>query len=447
MRKLQIVYRDFGSLTPYGRNARRHGKKQIRQIAKSIRKCGFIVPILIDSEGTIMSGHARVEAAKREGIRVIPTICVEGLTEAEKRIFIIADNRLTELAEWDEEMLGLEFQSILQLDNSIDLTISGFEVPEIDLVIEGLEPTIDDDPEADAIPEDDPNARPTSCGGDLWKLGDHHLLCGNAMEFESFERLMAGEKAQMVFIDSPYNLPIDGHVCGLGTIKHKNFMMASGEMTEAEFTAFLKTVCLHLVEYSVDGSIHFIFMDWRHLYPLLKAGRSVYQEQKNLCVWSKSNAGMGSFYRSQHELIVIYKSGTASHINNFELGQHGRYRTNVWRYPGINSLGQGRLEELRMHPTVKPVALVADAIRDCSTRGAIVLDCFVGSGTTLIAAEKTGRRAYTMEIDPKFVDTAVRRWESYTGEAAILDGTGLTFAEVADERGREVESSGNDNES
>jgi DNA modification methylase len=241
---------------------------------------------------------------------------------------------------------------------------------------------------------------------------------------------MRGQTAQMVFSDPPYNVPVDGHVCGLGRIKHREFAMAAGEMSELEFITFLQTVLGHLAAHSANGSIHFICIDWRHLHELLTAARAVYAAFKNLCIWNKTNGGMGSLYRSKHELVLVFKHGTAAHINNIDLGRHGRYRTNVWDYAGTNTLGAERGEELEMHPTVKPVALVADAILDCSRRGGIVLDCFAGSGTTLIAAERTRRRAFAMEIDPRYVDTAVRRWQEYSGAAAVLAGTKLTFAKV-----------------
>jgi DNA modification methylase len=250
----------------------------------------------------------------------------------------------------------------------------------------------------------------------------------------SFKQLLGPKKAQMVITDPPYNVPIDGHVCGLGSIKHREFPMAFGEMTDAQFIAFLNTVSGNLARVSADGSLHFIFIDWRHIGALLSSVQGIYAEFKNLCVWNKDNGGMGSLYRSKHELVAVFKNGTAPHINNIELGRHGRNRTNVWDYPGVNCFGAGRLDDLAMHPTVKPVALVADAILDCSKRGGIVMDCFGGSGTTLIAAEKTGRRAYVMELDPVYVDTAINRFEKLTGKQAIHTETGLTFAEMRLER-------------
>ena len=252
-------------------------------------------------------------------------------------------------------------------------------------------------------------------------------MCGDARDKAAYDQLLAGAKAEFVFTDPPYNVAIDGHVCGLGRVRHRDFAMGCGEMSEAEFTAFLTAVFGLLAENSIEGSIHQICMDWRHLGEMLGAGRTVYRELKNLCVWNKSNAGMGSFYRSKHELVFVWKSGTAAHINNFELGQHGRHRTNVWDYAGVNSMRAGRLQELAMHPTVKPVGLVADAIKDCSRRAGLVLDPFCGSGTILIAAERTGRKARALEIDPNYVDVAVRRWQAYAGKSAVLSGSGETF--------------------
>jgi DNA modification methylase len=283
------------------------------------------------------------------------------------------------------------------------------------------------------VPEPSPSPA-VSQTGDLWLLGAHRLLCGDARDKAAYAHLMSGAKAEFVFTDPPYNAAIDGHVCGLGRVRHRNFAMGCGEMSEAEFTAFLKAVFVLLAENSLDGSIHQICMDWRHIGEMLGAGRAVYSELKNLCIWNKTNAGMGSFYRSKHELVFVWKSGTAAHINNFELGQHGRHRSNVWDYAGVNSMRAGRLEELAMHPTVKPVALVADAIKDCSRRGGLVLDPFCGSGTILIAAERTGRKARALEIDPAYVDVAVRRWQAYSGKSAVLAGSGETFETTEEQR-------------
>ncbi len=429
MRDLNIQYRSVNSLRPHDRNARTHSAKQIRQIADSIKAFGFTNPILIDGEGKIIAGHGRVEAAKILGLSTVPTIRLKHLSEAEIRAYVIADNRLAERAGWDNELLALELQYLTELDLELDVSITGFETPEIDCLIEGLSDDAED-PAADHVPEVDTQSAATSRVGDLWLLGPHRLLCGDALDATCFGRLMGGKQAEMVFCDPPYNVPIDGHVCGLGAIRHENFVMASGEMSEEEYGHFLKTVLGQLACHTTDGSIHYICIDWRHLYELLTAGRAVYSELKNLCVWAKPNGGMGSFYRSQHELVCVFKSGSAPHLNNVELGRYGRNRTNVWHYDGVNSLRAGRLEELRMHPTVKPVAMVSDAILDCSRRHGIVIDCFAGSGTTIIAADKTGRRANAMELHPRYIDTAVRRWQALTGKAAILDGTELTFEQM-----------------
>jgi DNA modification methylase len=300
---------------------------------------------------------------------------------------------------------------------------------EIDLLLDpapGEEDTLDRLPEADGPPVTAP--------GDLWCLGRHRVLCADASSAAAFELVMAGKAAQLVFTDPPYNVPIDGHVCGLGRTRHPDFAMASGEMSEAEFTAFLATVLGHAAGHSADGALHFVFMDWRHLTELLTAGRAIYRELKNLCVWVKDNGGMGSLYRSQHELVLVFKNGSAPHVNNVELGRHGRNRSNVWRHPGVNSLHAGRLADLRLHPTVKPVQLVADAILDASKRRAVVLDPFLGSGTTLLAAERTARHACGLELEPRYVDVAIRRWQEHTGRAAVHVESGLTFDELAEHR-------------
>ncbi len=328
--------------------------------------------------------------------------------------------------------MAIELQGPIDLNFEVELT--GFEMGEIDLILEDAQ-TASGEP---AGPEDkvpDPVAGPSvSQPGDLWLLGKHRILCGNALDHDAYERLLEGEKAEFVFTDPPYNVPIDGHVCGKGAIRHREFAMASGEMSQEAFTGFLTAVFRHLVAHSTDGSIHDICMDWRHIIEMMAAGNEIYSELKNLCVWTKTNAGMGTFYRSQHELVFVWKSGARPHINNFELGQYGRSRTNVWEYAGIGTMRAGRLEELATHPTVKPVALVADAIKDCSRRNGIVLDPFAGSGTTVIAAERTGRRGRAIEIDPAHVDVAIRRWQAYSGKNATLAATAQSFEALEEER-------------
>jgi DNA modification methylase len=427
---LTITYMSSDALKPYGRNARTHSKKQIEKIASSIRQFGFVNPILIDAEGNVIAGHGRLAAAKLLGMTEVPVIEISHLMPEQIRAYRLADNRLAELASWDDEILAIEFKALLEIETSFDISITGFDMGTIDFVLSGGA-AAGDDP-ADAVEELQGPA--VSVQGDLWVLGRHRLLCANALERQSFERLLAGELAQMVITDPPYNVRILGNVSGLGKVKHREFVMGSGEMSEAEFMHFLVTVFGHLVVVTVDGSIHFIFMDWRHLREMLAAGTEAYTEIKNLVVWAKDNAGMGSFYRSAHELVLVFKNGTAPHINNFMLGETGRHRTNVWSYPGANKGRRGREDHLAMHPTVKPVALVADAIMDCSKRGGLVLDPFGGSGTTIIAAERVGRRACLLELDPLYVDTTVRRWEKLFGVPARHEETGLTFAEMANRR-------------
>ena len=426
MDRLTVVSRPLAELKPYPKNARTHSKKQIKQIAASIERFGWTNPVLVDADGRIVAGHGRVAAARLLGLAEVPTITLEDLTEAQVRAYVLADNKLAENAGWDNEILAIELQALVELNFDVELT--GFETAEVDLLIEGLEASGSEDT-ADHLPAT--AAGPAvSRPGDLWRLGRHRLLCGDATRSEPYARLLAGEKAQMVFTDPPYNVPVDGHVCGLGAVCHGDFAMASGEMSEAQFTAFLEGVFSHLAANTQDGAIHFVCMDWRHLFEVMAAGRAVYSELKNLCVWNKTNGGMGSLYRSKHELVLVFKNGTAPHINTVELGRHGRYRTNVWDYAGINSFAEGRLDQLAMHPTVKPVALVADAIKDCSRRGGVVLDAFGGSGTTLIAAERTGRCGRLIEMDPAYVDTAIARFEDLTGEIAVHDETGLGFADL-----------------
>ena len=414
------------ALVPNARNARTHGRRQIMKIAASIERFGFVNPVLIDAGNGIVAGHGRVEAARQLGHTSVPTLRVEHLTEADKRAYILADNRLAEEAGWDEDILAIELQGLIDLDVSIELT--GFELAEVDRILEGqgVPSGHSHVPADDPLPIDEDAPRVTQAG-DLWELGSHRLLCGDATQGASYETLLGGDRASLIFTDPPYNVPISGHVCGLGDIQHREFVMASGEMTRAEFTGFLESVFGHLADHSHDGSIHFVCMDWRHMGETLSAGEAVYDEFKNLCVWAKSNGGMGSFYRSRHELVFVFKNGTAPHINTFELGQTGRYRTNVWEYPGVNSFGKDRDEALEMHPTVKPVALVADAIKDCSKRRQIVLDPFGGSGTTLIAAEETGRRARLLELDLLYCDTIIRRWQRLTGKHAHHIASGKRF--------------------
>ena len=414
------------------RNPRRHSDRQIRQIARSIKAFGFNVPILIDQNGKVVAGHGRCKAATLLGMKEVPIIRLEHLTEAQAKAFTIADNRLAETSEWDERLLAESLRELCDLELNFSVEATGFEMGEIDLKIESLDDASASVEAEDTLPSP-ATGPPVSRAGDLWLLNEHRILCGNALDTRAYEALMAGRRAAMIFCDPPYNVKIDGHASGLGRTHHPGFMMASGEMSVAEFASFLTLTCAQLARNSLDGSIHFICMDWGHAGELITAGRTAYSELKNICVWVKHNAGMGSFYRSQHELVFVFKAGGGAHRNNIQLGQFGRHRTNVWSYPGANSFGRATDEGhlLAPHPTVKPVRLVADAILDCSVRRDIVLDPFLGSGTTLIAAERVRRTCYGMEIDPRYVDTAVRRWQAYAGGEAIHAVTGRRFNDTA----------------
>ncbi|MBI1186063.1 MAG: DNA methylase N-4 [Alphaproteobacteria bacterium] len=425
--------RPIAALKPYKRNARTHSKRQVKKIAASLEAFGFVNPVLIDEEGCILAGHGRVAAAKLLGWTEVPTLLISHLSPAQKRAYVLADNRLAEDAGWDKEMLVIELQGLL--DEGFSLETTGFELAEIDsLFDEANDKKAPDLDRADETPPLPASGACVSRRSDLWLLGDNRLYCGNALEAASYAALMAGETAALVFTDPPYNVPIAGHVSGLGKAQHRDFAMAVGEMTPAEFEAFLKTAFGHMAAHSKDGAIHFVCMDWRHMREALAAGAAIYSELKNLIIWAKSNGGMGTFYRSRHELIFAFKHGAAPHTNNFELGQTGRHRTNVWDYAGVNAFGAARDAELAMHHTVKPVALIADALKDCSKRGEIVLDAFGGSGSTLIAAEKTGRRARLLELDPAYCDTIIRRWQNFTGKRALLAGENRAFEDVEEAR-------------
>ena len=432
MLKSHLVERDITSLRPYAGNARTHSKKQIKQISKSIERFGFTNPVLVSDNGEIIAGHGRVEAAKLLSWKAVPTLALSHLSDAERRAYVLADNKLALNAGWDKEILAIELQGLVDLEFDVELT--GFSLAEIDLVLDEAgeaDPTGSDAPE-DVVPL--VTGTPVSRMGDLWHLGRHKLLCGDTRSGDDMKVLLGNEQVDLVFTDPPYNVAIDGNVCGLGSVKHREFAFASGEMSHSQFTAFLTDTLGNMARHMRDGAIAFVCMDWRHMGELLEAGEAVFTELKNLVVWNKTNGGMGAFYRSKHELIFVFKQGDGPHTNSFGLGETGRYRTNVWDYAGISSIGAGRAEELAMHPTVKPVALIADAIRDCSRRGEVVLDGFGGSGSTLIAAEKTGRNARLIEYDPLYCDTIIRRWEQLTGKRAKLAATGEVFEDVADLR-------------
>jgi DNA modification methylase len=427
---LHVVDMPVTSLTNFSNNARTHSKRQIRQIADSIRQFGFTTPVLLGGDGnTIIAGHGRVQAAKLLGMNQVPTILLAHLTKDQIRAYVIADNQLALNAQWDESILAIELQHLLTIQDDFEVTITGFEVPEIDIILQqaaevpGQEEPIDAAQTGPAVSE----------LGDLWALGDHRIFCGNSLLEASFTCLLDGRQADMVLCDPPYGVPIDGHATGNGATKHREFAMGCGEMTFEEFVRFLSQALQQLARHSKNGSVHFVFMSWHHLQELLVAGRQVYDCLLNIVVWAKDRAGMGSLYRSQHELCPVFRNGKDSHRNNFLLGRYGRNRTNVWNYAGSQTLAKQSEEPdlLSLHPTIKPTAMLADAILDCSARGDLVLDSFLGSGSTLLAAERVGRICYGIEIDPLYIDLSIRRWERYTGRSAIHIGTGKLFQEIS----------------
>jgi hypothetical protein len=403
---LAVTYRAVDTLRPDPRNARTHPKQQIDQIVASIRQFGFVNPILADPDGRIIAGHGRLMAAKAMGLAEVPVIYIQGLSETQKRALRIADNKIALGAGWDLDVLKLE---LAEMGSSLDfdLSVTGFSIGELDIILNDSA-----DPDDELIPE--APASPRTRLGDIWILGEHRVGCGDARD-PDFVRRLVGEEAtvDMAFLDPPYNVRICGHANVVG--RHREFAMASGEMDPAAFRAFLKQTLEASASVSRDGAVHFVCMDWRHMDDVAAVGKAVYGDLLNVCVWNKSNAGMGSLYRSKHELIFVFRVGDMPHFNAVELGKHGRNRTNVWDYASVNSFKGSRRQDLCLHPTVKPSALVADAIQDVTRRGDLVLDLFLGSGTTLVAAERVGRRFRGLDIDPAYVDVAIERWIGMTG--------------------------------
>jgi DNA modification methylase len=427
----KLSYVAVSDLKPDPRNPRKHGRAQIRAIAKSISSFGFNAPILIDRQSRVVAGHGRLEAANLLGMEQVPVISLGDLTEAQAQAYMLADNKLTDRSTWDEDVLAGHLKELSEMVVDFDIEDTGFELPEIDLLILGLE----DRPEADALDEFQTEAGPAVTRlGDLWHLGDHRLFCGSALDGEAYRVLLGEEKAAGIFTDPPYDLKIKGNVSGLGAIVHREFVMGSGEMGLAKFTGFLTEALSHAQKHCRPGGLLYVCMDWRHMNELQTAGGAALLELLNICVWVKTNAGMGSLYRSQHEFVFVYRNGNAPHRNNIQLGRFGRNRSNVWTYPGANSFaGRGKERVLSLHPTVKPTAMVVDAIQDSTVRGEIVLDPFIGSGTTILAADRTGRRGYGIELDPLYVDTAIQRWQRMTGQRARL-ASGVVFDDLKMEK-------------
>ncbi len=416
MTELQIKQININDIKSYKNNPKLHDKKQVSKIADSIKEFGFTTPVLLDEYNELIAGHGRVIAAKQLNLETIPSITLSHLTNEQKRAYRIADNKLTEIGKWDTDLLNIEFNDLLKFDLDFDLSITGFETTEIDIIIDQNTMPSKKEDNIPELTEEDYICK----SGDICQLGNHRLICGDSLKAETYKALMGDNKAQMILTDPPYNLKVK-KIGSLGKIKHDEFAQASGEMSEEEFTNFLKEYMTHLKNHSVDGSLHYHFMDWKHIKEMSLAGGEIYDEIKNICIWNKTNGGMGSLYRSKHEMCFIYKSGKSKHINNIELGVNGRYRTNVWDYQGVNCFGAEK-ENLKLHPTVKPVSMLKDAILDVTKRKDIVLDSFLGSGSTLLACEQTGRTCYGIELEEKYCNIAIKRWEKLTNKKAKIIG-------------------------
>lgn len=430
----------IGQLKPNPRNAKKHPSRQIALLVENFEQFGVTQPIVVDEDGTIICGHARFEAAQKAKLFHLPVVRLSGLTTTQKRALAIADNKLAELGEWDIAVLSQELSFLFDPDTELtfDPRVIGFETVELDQILGNEHEDNRADPADEIVPLNSQEPAVTK-PGDVWICDQHRLVCGDATNKDPYSTVMQTDLAEIVFTDSPYNVPNAGHVTG--RVGVREFAMAHGEMSSSQFTDFLSVVFTNLLARTADGAVGYFCMDWRHQLELQAAADPIFGKPKNLIVWIKSNAGMGSFYRSQHELIYVY-AAPGRPINNFGLGGKGRYRTNVWKYPGFNSFGRGRDEALAMHPTVKPVAMVVDALMDCSNLSGIVLDPFGGSGTTMIAAERARRRARLIEIDPLYCDLIVQRWQTFSRKTARLAVTNEAFDEVKLRRAAEAVSEG-----
>lgn len=419
------------SLKPAARNARDHGSAQLAALEKSLAAFGMISPVIRDSNNHIVAGHGRVEAAKRAGLKTIPTLRVDHLSESELRLYALADNRIAERSTWNEGARAQEFKELRLETPDLDLTLSGFEHPVIEFSIASLEQTNWSD--LDKVPEHIP-ANPITQLGDIWDYKNGHtLVCGDSTKPETVADAMHRETAQLIAQDAPYNLPAKGY-SGKGQHQHGDFVMGAGEMDKEGFRTFLTNSFETMKPHLADGALIYGFMDGKHIGDLLEAGDRAEFELKTIVVWDKGKGGMGALYRSAHELIAVFKHGKASHINNIMLGKHGRDRHNIWRYPGMNCFGPGRDHALLLHATVKPVEMICDLLLDVSRLGDVVFDGFSGSGTTLVAAEKMGRRAKVIELDPHYCDVAIKRFLQAFSEEPIERRSGLTFSEMAKQR-------------
>lgn len=432
----QITHVPIEQLVPYAHNARAHSDEQLAIIGQSFQAFGWMNPVLVDEHDAIIAGHGRVEAARRCGFKEVPVLRVAGLTPEQIRAYRLADNRIAEIAGWNSEILALELQGLMNIDIGCSIETLGWKPPEIEILLNTqVHSENSEDGSADELPPASDIA--VSKVGDLWRCGDHLLLCGSAIDAAAWVRLMEDKKAQLVCQDPPWNIAVKS-IGNSGRTKHREFVMASGEMSVAEFRQFLRDELRCNAEHAVPGAVLQVFIDWRGVEKVIAAGEAEGLELINILVWVKNNGGMsGGPWRSRHELVVVFRKRGANIKNRVELGKYGRYRTNVLEVPGLNSFGKGRMEALESHPTRKPVELIAELIRDVTDIGDVVVDSFLGSGTTLIACERTRRTCRGMELDPLYVDTIVRRWEQLTGKRASLHGSDQSFTEIAAERSGE----------
>lgn len=427
---LQYELTPIESLKPLAKNVRNHSKAQLAVLANSLAEFGMVSPVVVDVDNRILAGHGRVEAAKRNGETVVPTLRAN-ISGPRSRLYALADNRIAELSTWDETSKAEEFRDLRLEVPDLDLTLSGFEHPVIELAIASLEQT--DWSDLDKVPEV-PAVTPVTRLGDIWDYRNGHtLVCGDSTQLETVTAAVNGETVQLVEEDFPYNLRAREY-SGKGRNQHGDFQMAAGEMNRNQFRDFLAGSYEAVIPHLADGALLFGFMDWKHIADLLDAGEQSAFELKNVVVWDKGKGGMGALYRSAHELVAVFKHGKGPHTNNIMLGKHGRDRHNIWRYAGMNRFGAGRDRALALHGTVKPVEMICDILLDASKVGDVVFDGFSGSGTTLIAAEKMGRRGKVVELDPRYCDVAIGRFARAFGEEPVERHSGLTFAEHAADR-------------
>ena len=428
--RLELSYIPIADLRPSSRKVRKLDPAHVREVASSISALGFCDPLLVGRDNEPINGEVRYEAAKLLSLDLIPCVRIGHLRPEEQRVLRLAVNRLAEKGQWDLDALKIEFNELIVTDAPIE--VSGFTLDEIDQVILG-----DGAGGLEQGPlEPEPFAAPVAKLGDMFQLGSHRVVCGNATDPQTLRLLSDGDDpVRLVLTDEPYNVRISGHVTGGA---HREFAMASGEMSDAEFLAFNMSWIKSVVPYLCDGGVFGTFIDWRGYPTVFAAASKLGLRPLNLIVWAKTNAGMGGLYRSQHELLPLFKKGDAPHINNIELGKKGRWRSNVWTYPGASSRGSDARRGLKDHPTVKPTAMLEDALLDLTNCGDTVVDPFLGSGSTLIAAEKTGRVCRGVELDPLYVDVIVRRYEVATGDAATHVETGETYEALGAHRASEA---------